>query len=219
MLQARIEPAEAPVTPVIGAAARHSASSTDVTRPAVHGGGHTHSPGATHSSTEDIVHRELDRDKFVHSHIGKPDSITDPIAPRLMSKPYMYITCEGVHTQKQKLDIRPTLSAIEYIDPTLSLMADKRAYHPDDYNHIMYHLRKFTRDATERPWPAVRRWSQYIWDIIEAGQITWANREVIQEERVRMCLTAPPPPSNGTYIGSQQGQLSILCAGGRVPSI
>lgn len=43
---------------------------------------------------------------------------------------------------------------------------------------------------------AVRRWSQYIWDAVEAGHIRWSDKEVIQEERVRMCLTAPPVLNN-----------------------
>lgn len=54
----------------------------------------------------------------------------------------------------------------------------------------MHHVRKVVRDALERPWHAVRRWTQYVWDSVESRQFNWSDRDVIQEERVRLCLTS-----------------------------
>lgn len=71
----------------------------------------------------------------------------------------------------------------------LSLLSDRRAFDPKDFYDIFHHLRKVSRDSLERPWAAVRRWTQYIWDSFEDGSITWADSDIIQEERVRICLT------------------------------
>lgn len=191
-----------PVPPA--APGKHTSAASDPPRHAARSTAPAKASSSDDISYEEYMHREMDRDKFEYSHIGTTSSILEPPVSKLMFKPYMYVSREGAYSHKQKLDIRPTLSAIEYIDAILSLLNDKRAYNPSDYNNIMYHLRKVTRDATERPWPAVRRWSQYVWDMIEAGQITWADKEIIQEERVRISLTAPML-SGGGHL-SQYGQ-------------
>lgn len=91
---------------------------------------------------------------------------------------------------KQRLDARQSMTLNEYVDATLALLADNRAYAPSEFNDMMHHLRKVVRDALERSWPSVRRWTQFIWDSVESGDMGWSNRDVIQEERVRLCLTA-----------------------------
>lgn len=141
-------------------------------------------------SPEEFLEREMNRDRFDYDNGGKYLYGSHFSSGRVFHKPYMYLYRDGVSTIKQKVEARPTMTVVEYIDATLALLADSRAYHRDDYIDIMDHLRKLTRDALERPWCAVRRWSQFVWDSIEAGALTWADRDMIQEERVRMCLTA-----------------------------
>lgn len=164
----------------------------------------THQPMATRGprmpdaierqlSLDGFIDRELDRDRFHYSNAGKNNFISDPHTSRVISKPYMFMYREGAHLIKQKLDQRQSMTAVEYIDATLALLADPRAYHKDDYADIMFHLRRVSRDALERPWHAVIKWSQYIWDMVESGYISWADRDIIQEERVRICLTCPTP--------------------------
>lgn len=65
-----------------------------------------------------------------------------------------------------------------------------------------------TRDAIDRPWPAVRRCSQYIWDAVESGALGWDDKEAIQEERVRICLTGNNVASNHNSVqhGSKRSQ-------------
>lgn len=65
----------------------------------------------------------------------------------------------------------------------------------------MFHVRKVSRDALERPWHSVCTWSQFVWDSVETGDMCWADRDLIQDERVRLCLTAPAPIN--THNGSQ----------------
>lgn len=130
-------------------AADATPAGSSTARPAHPAGPSYYAGGNPSMSLEEFTQRELDCDKFTHSHIG--NKLIEHSVTRTMCKPYMYVSREGAYTQKQKLDIRHSVSAIEYIDTTLSLLADKRAFVPDDYNHIMYHLRKVTRDATERP--------------------------------------------------------------------
>lgn len=120
----------------------------------------------------------------------------------------MYVHREGVSTIKQKLDIRNQITAPEYIDAFLSLLGDNRAYDYRDFNDMMFHLRKVSRDALERPWHAVRRWSNFVWDAIEAGDISWADRDIIQDERVRLCLTCPTSVQNAGQLNNRSAQVS-----------
>lgn len=140
-------------------------------------------------SREEFIQMEAERDAFNYPDSGK-DFVSHSVGPaKDIIKPYMYLYRDGVSTSRQKLDARQSMTASEYIDATLTLLADTRAYHPDDYQDIFHHIRKVARDTLERPWHAVRRWTQYVWDSVEAGAISWADRDIIQEERVRICLT------------------------------
>ena len=99
-------------------------------------------------------------------------------------KPYMYITQESCQTNKQKLDVRCELTALEYTNALVKLIMDHRASHPGDQMHMLRHLRDVTHDAMERPWPAVRRWSQAVFDAIERGEFIWADHQEIHNMRV-----------------------------------
>lgn len=165
----------------------------------------------TQMSLDDFVHRESQRDKFEINQNGRYTFSTDALTNRVMAKPYMYISREGISTIKQKLEVRQSATPLEYIDATLALLADPRAFDTSDYVDIMYHLRKVTRDSLERSWPSVRRWSQYVWDAVETGEITWADREQIQEERVRLCLTNPLSSSNSVSNKSHSAPSEVIC--------
>lgn len=74
-------------------------------------------------------------------------------------KPYMYITRDGAETDRQKLELRNTITSIEYIDATLQLIQDNGACNQSDIPHILKHLSCVTTDVMARPWVSVRRWS------------------------------------------------------------
>lgn len=181
---------------------------------------HTRS-SASRMSPEEFLQCEMNRDKFDFPHAGKYLYGSDFSTGRVLHKPYMYLYREGVSTIKQKVEVRQTMTVIEYIDAMLALLADNRAYHRDDFVDIMDHMRKVTRDAMERPWHAVRRWTQYVWDSIEAGAFTWADHDIIQEERVRMSLTATSniagnniqTQSNGNANRKNHGAQEVICRG------
>lgn len=148
-------------------------------------------PQHSHQLTPNtFIQREMERDRFAYPEAGKVSSINEVTNNRVITKPYMFLYRDGISTMKQKLDVRHTMTASEYTDAILTLLSDQRAYDPKDFHDIFHHLRKVTRDTLERPWPAVRRWTQYIWDSVEDGSIAWSDADVIQEERVRMCLTS-----------------------------
>lgn len=149
-----------------------------------------HSHTQAQNPAQVFIQRELEKDRFLYPEAGKTLSSIESNHSRLMTKPYMFLYREGLSTMKQKLDARPTMTASEYTDAMLTLLSDRRAFDPKDFHDIFHHLRKVTRDSLERPWAAVRRWTQYIWDSIEDGAITWADADVIQEEKVRICLTS-----------------------------
>lgn len=150
-----------------------------------------------------------------YMHNGNMGHISEIYGSHSIAKPYMYVEREGVSTQKQKLDIRHQITALEYVDATLALLADKKAYDSRDLENIMCHLKNATRDALECPWATVRRWSQYVWDCIEKGTIKWADRDTIQQERVTICLTGGGVVLNQTVPNAhrrgQQGVIEVVC--------
>lgn len=113
-----------------------------------------------------------------------------------MAKPYMFLYREGLQTPRQKLDIRASLSTIEYINCTLLLIQDPDAFKAQDLPHILAHLTAVSTDAMVRPWSAVRAWSQYVWDCIEKGKCNWNSYQFIQDERVRMSFISGAPSGN-----------------------
>lgn len=133
-----------------------------------------------------------------------------------MAKPYMFIYREGLQTPRQKLDVRATMSMLEYINGTLLLLQDADAFRQEDLPHILVHLTAVSTDAMVRPWGAVRAWSQYIWDCIEKGKCTWTSFQFIQNERVRMSFISGTPSgsSAGTSISHKpvsHEMRTVLC--------
>lgn len=166
-----------------------------------------------HISAEEFMMKEMDRDKFEFSANGRFQYSNDFNGARVMAKPYMYLSREGLFSVKHKLEARQSITTLEYVDAFLALLSDRRAFDNRDYNDMLHHLRKVTRDALERSWPAVRRWSQFIWDSIEAGDMCWADRDAIQEERVRLCLTNPSSSHavNPTASNRHKANVEVIC--------
>lgn len=153
-------------------------------------------PPPTQMVREENRHGQIDRliakeDFRPTSSHGKPSHFENG-----MIKPYFYIDREGVQTLKQKLDLRSSMTAIEYISCSLLLLRDPDAFHPDDKHDILQHITDVSVDANTLAWPAVRRWTQTIWDAIERGRCTWANYHYIQQERVRISFVTSNQPNN-----------------------
>lgn len=129
---------------------------------------------------------EFDREEYQpqHSH-GKNIFIADIHSSGLMPKPFMYIENVAATTIKQKLELRPSISYLDYLDGFVALLRDPRAYNPDDLPYILMHLQDVIRDIRDRNWNYVRTWSQLTWDAIESGTKIWADIQLIQNERFR----------------------------------
>lgn len=126
-------------------------------------------------------------------------------------KPYMYVEREGIETIRQKLDIRQTLTPLEYISASLKLLHDTTACRPADRDHILRHVLSVSVDALTRPWGGVRKWTQSIWDSVEKGWCKWDDARFIQDERVRISYTGGAPPAS-------QGGQHRPAAGSSIPS-
>ena len=148
------------------------------------------------------------RDRFAPPTVKGKQDIHDSYGD--MRKPYMYISRETCQTTKQKLEVRCKLGALEYINAMVKLSMDASAYDPRDLPHILRHLRDVTHDAMERPWGAVRKWSQSIFDAIERGDFCWADRQDIHNERVRIAMTGPQQSMTSNKPGTGQGA-EYLC--------
>ena len=126
-----------------------------------------------------------------------------------MRKPYMYIVRETCQTNKQKLEVRCTLPPLEYINAMVALLRDPQAYDSRDLTHIMQHLQDLTHDVAEGAWPAVRRRSQHVWDMVEEGRIAWADYQEIQNLRLRMAYATGPAGNNTAAPAT--GIVEVIC--------
>lgn len=131
-------------------------------------------------------------------------------------KPYMYLERAGVQTLKQKLDMRESMSPLEYLSASLRLVHDPSACRPSDRDHILRHVMAVSVDALTRPWAGVRNWTQTIWDSVEKGWCSWDDARYIQDERVRISYTggAPAVTAGGsvhTRPGPATSLLSFPC--------
>ena len=138
----------------------------------------------------------LKKERFAQPHHeGKANLAFDIFSDKVMPKPYMYAIREGAHTLKQKLDIRPTLSFAEYVNASIALIRDNRAFNPGDREHILEHIQDVTQDALERPWEGTRKWSQHIRDEVEKGRLAWTDHQSIHNKRCMMAILGSQRPS------------------------
>ena len=119
---------------------------------------------------------------------GKTHLTSDIYSDKLMPKPCMFVNREGTHTIKQKLDIRSSLTMPEYLAASLALIRDQRACRSEDREHILAHIHDVTQDAIGRPWEAVRRWSQGVWDKVDRGILLWDDTQGIHNFKVSLAL-------------------------------
>lgn len=122
----------------------------------------------------------------------------------------MYLARAGIETIKQKLDIRQTITPLEYLSASLKLLHDSSAYRPADKDYILHHLLAVSVDALVRPWAAVRTWTQTIWDSFEEGWCKWEDTRYIQDERIRISYTGGAPGSSEAGPQRMQPVSSVL---------
>ena len=55
------------------------------------------------------------------------------------------------------------------------------------------HAREVAEDAAARPWSAVLEWTNTVFERMEKGEISWANYDEIQRDRMRISLVSSVP--------------------------
>lgn len=167
---------------------------------------HTQHSNSVSLPPPNVLRAEENTDGFIDRLVAREDyrgnqHVSGKMQPHnesLIAKPYMYADRDGAQNRKQKLDIRASLTMIEYINASLLLLQDDSAYNKADLPAILRHVTYVSTDAISRPWWAVRKWSQHIWDSVENGRCKWSDHAYIQEERVRMSFTSGPPSNPNT---------------------
>lgn len=146
-----------------------------------------------------MIDRLLAREEY-RPVAGQGKNVLNPDAG--ISKPYMFVEKDGVLTIRQNLDNRNSLTALEYIQGSLSLLHNPSAYQSSDKEFILKHVLHVATDALTRPWVSVRNWSQHVWDCIELGRFNWDDSATIHEERIRVSYTSGPVsgPSNSVKL-------------------
>ena len=108
-------------------------------------------------NADGYVDQILQQERFRPAQVeGKAHLASDAFIENLIPKPYMYVSREGVQTLKQKLENRSSTTPMQYVNATIALLNDPRAFHPEDRSHILRHLQDVTHDIMERPWEDVR---------------------------------------------------------------
>lgn len=138
----------------------------------------------SHQNRDGLIDAQMAREEYSAGHTPGKASANGDI---LFHKPYVYLDREGVQTERQKLDIRATMSYQEYVSCFLSLLHDTKSHDPADRDDILLHFHAVATDAIHISWPHVRRWTQQIWDHVEKGRCKWSSYTFIQNERVRVC--------------------------------
>ena len=196
-VKAKVNSMDAKLDLLITATTGPARTSTPTPAPAAHGGPRrrdVHIPPPRRLRQEfnqsGYVDQMLREERFKPGTTdGKVHLASDVFTDFLLPKPYMYVTREGCHTLKQKLDLRSNLSPMEYVHASIKLVNDPRAYDQEDREHIMRHIQHVTHDIMERPWEGVRRWSQFIWDAVEKGQLKWSDTQLIENHRFCIAMT------------------------------
>ena len=146
------------------------------------------------------------------THRGK-DMVKDFYVDHPIPRPYMFLDIPGLHTQKEKATYRDKMTFNEYVLAFTTMLRDRRACSPEDWPHLVEHLNQVACDATSRPWPDVRNWSDSVFGRIEKGDITWDNTAEIQYDRMRMSIAPSAAKNQAPSQDPQpQSQRSVTCA-------
>ena len=142
-------------------------------------------------TARDYVEEQLLRERYNEQYSeGKINFLSTLIPGRTKPKPYMYVQRDSCHTIRQKLEVKSDLQPLEYMDAVLKLVEDDdSAWSEDERKLIRKHLGNVTHDAMSRPWADVRRWSDFIFDQVEKGQLKWTEKQEIQNFRVEISMT------------------------------
>lgn len=150
--------------------------------------------------------REQNRDGYIDTQMEREEYNAGQINGKpgtdgAFVKPYMYLDREGIQTERQKLDVRATMTYHEYVCCLLSLLHDNKSHDIEDRQYILAHFHAVAIDAITMPWPNVRRWTQQVWDHIEKGRCKWTSDTFIQNERVRLCYMSMPQQHTANASG------------------
>ena len=171
---------------------------------------HRHRPG-THRDPGTYLdfERELRRaDPQFEPTKGK-DPIKDFYVNNMIPRPFMFINGPGIHSQKDKMAYRDKMTFNEYVWGFTNMLRDRRAYPEEDWPHLIEHLNQVACDAQTRPWNNVRTWSDTVFSRIEAGDITWADKQEIYFDRLRLSL-APPTDANPHHIPTGPDNTKVI---------
>ena len=136
-------------------------------------------PRSQESFVRDYLHRER---LEIPPQDGKQD-LSDFFVRNPIPKPYMFLQKTGLTCAKKKLDYRQNMTAAEYTQAFIALLCDSRARDPSTLLQQLRHLKDVAHDINQFAWPAVRAWSQGVFDAVERGAFTWDDTQMIQNER------------------------------------
>ena len=117
----------------------------------------------------------------------------NPAAPctggKKAAKPYMYV--EHRFKPKNKKD-QKELSFPLMCHGMMGLILAALPSKDTPVAAMCQHMKEVAEDTISRPWPAVREWSNTVFDRLDKGDITWANYDEIQRDRYKLSFSAPP---------------------------
>ena len=109
---------------------------------------------------------------------------------RQIPRPFMYVERDNIQSSRDRAAIRASMSYPEYLNAYLAMLRDHNAVDDRDRPFVLDHLFQVSQDVLSRPWHAVRRWSDTIFDKIDRCEIEWCDREAIHYDRIRISVSA-----------------------------
>ena len=134
-------------------------------------------------SQEAFVKTHLERERMeIPLQDGKQD-LTDFFVRNPIPKPYMFLEKPSLSCAKKKLEYRQHMTANEYLHAYIAMLCDERARDPSTLLYQLRHLKDVAHDMDIFQWPAVRAWTQGVFDAIERGTYYWGDTQSIQNDR------------------------------------
>ena len=134
-------------------------------------------------SQEAFVRAHMERERMdIPVQEGKND-ILDFFVRQPIPKPYMFVEKSDLSCARKKLEYRQNITAHEYLFAYVAMLCDGRAKDPAVLLQQLHHLRDVAHDIARFQWPAVRAWTQGVFDSVEKGNYTWDDTQSIQNER------------------------------------
>ena len=113
----------------------------------------------------------------------------------------------------QKFKLRDSMDFTEYVRAYMNMLTCSNPPFPiiGNIKHHLQHIEQLAEDNKIKRWDVVKKWSNYMFDNVEKGNITWENELKVQLERQRIQDAAERATSQNTMICKMYNAMQNGC--------